>query len=72
MNKVFSMIITGLFFSWLLLQPVLAQDAGGPKLVVPEMAHDFGKVKEGAVVEHAFQVLNKGDQPILIEKVQPG
>jgi len=41
-------------------------------MVLPERAHDFGEVEEGNVAEHAFQVLNKGDQPLEIKRVNPG
>jgi len=29
-------------------------------------------VKEGQVLEHAFQIFNHGDQPLEIKKVNPG
>ncbi len=44
----------------------------GPKIVIPEGLFDFGEVKEGIVLEHSFQILNKGDQPLQIVKVRPG
>jgi hypothetical protein len=51
---------------------VLAQETHGPRLVIEEKAHDFGKVQEGHVIEHTFRILNKGDQPLLIGRVKPG
>ena len=41
-------------------------------MVLPERSYDFNDVEEGKVVEHAFKVLNKGDEPLEIRKVNPG
>jgi hypothetical protein len=41
-------------------------------MVLPERVFDFKDVEEGKVVEHAFRVLNKGDQPLQITNVNPG
>jgi hypothetical protein len=49
-----------------------AQQANGPKMVLPEKLHDAQEVKEGEIVKHSFPVLNKGDQPLEIKRVQPG
>jgi len=49
-----------------------AQTPSGPSIVLPERSFDFKDVEEGKVVEHAFRVLNKGDQPLEIKKVNPG
>ena len=49
-----------------------AQTPSGPSMVLPERSFDFKDVEEGKVVEHAFRVLNKGDQPLEIKKVNPG
>ena len=49
-----------------------AQTPSGPSIVLPERSFDFKDVEEGKVVEHAFRVLNKGDQPLEIRKVNPG
>ncbi|MDY7036880.1 MAG: hypothetical protein SV375_12050 [Thermodesulfobacteriota bacterium] len=51
--------------------PCWAQETLGPKMVLKENAFDFKQVKQGEVIEHAFKVLNKGDQPLEI-KVRPG
>jgi len=53
------------------LAPCWAQETLGPKMVLKENSFDFKQVKQGEVIEHAFQVLNKGDQPLEI-KVKPG
>ncbi|MFI5157198.1 MAG: DUF1573 domain-containing protein [Chitinophagales bacterium] len=35
------------------------------------MNRDFGKIAEGQKLEVAFRFKNAGDQPLIIEKVQP-
>lgn len=52
--------------------PALAEQSQGPKMVLKEQAFDFGKVRQGEVIKHAFTVLNKGDQPLKIIRVKPG
>ena len=44
----------------------------GPKMMIKEPSFDFKDVKEGATIEHTFQVLNMGDQTLKIKKVKPG
>jgi hypothetical protein len=41
-------------------------------MVLPERSFDFNEVEEGKTLEHAFKVLNKGDQPLEIRRVNPG
>jgi hypothetical protein len=48
------------------------QEVHGPKMVIKEQVSDFGEVMEGAVVNHTFQVINEGDQTLLIKDVKPG
>jgi hypothetical protein len=48
------------------------EEPKGPKLVLKEPSFDFGAVKEGEVIEHAFKVLNEGDQVLEIQDVKPG
>jgi hypothetical protein len=67
--------IYGIITLFLILTPgfhVLAQEGTGPVLVLNEKIYDFGKVKQGEVIEHTFGVFNKGDQPLLIGRVKPG
>jgi hypothetical protein len=52
--------------------PSLAQPVSGPVMFFQESHHDFKEVNEGAVVEHAFKVENRGDQVLEIKKVNPG
>ena len=64
-----SLLALCLIFSAL---PAVAQETAGPLLVTEEISFDFKEVKEGAVLEHVFKILNKGDQTLKIEKVKPG
>ena len=58
------------FFSLFSFSP--AQTPSGPSMVLPERSFDFQEVEEGKTVEHAFKVLNRGDQPLEITNVNPG
>ena len=49
-----------------------AQQTSGPKMVLPEKLYNAQEVKQGDVVKHDFPVLNEGDQPLEIKRVQPG
>ena len=49
-----------------------AEAASGPKMVLKELEFDCGEVKEGAVIEHTFSVLNRGDETLEIIRVKPG
>jgi hypothetical protein len=51
---------------------VLGQDGKGPRMTVVEREFDFKEVKEGAVLEHTFKILNKGNEPLKIISVKPG
>ncbi len=52
-------------------QPLPAQEQKGPQLELKEAAYDFGKVVEGARLQHVFQVRNTGDASLDIQRVQP-
>jgi len=41
-------------------------------MVLPEKSFDFKEMVEGKAAEHVFKVLNKGDKPLEITKVNPG
>lgn len=45
--------------------------AGMPKttMTFDEQRHDFGTIKEGAVVKHTYHVRNTGSNPLLIARV---
>jgi hypothetical protein len=59
-------------FQGVQMSPPLAQGSGSPRLILEEKSHDFGKVREGDVIEHTFRIFNKGDEPLLIGRVTPG
>lgn len=42
----------------------------GPQIELKEATYDFGKVVEGANLQHVFEVGNTGDAPLDIQKVQ--
>ncbi|MFO7737940.1 MAG: DUF1573 domain-containing protein [Desulfatiglandaceae bacterium] len=44
----------------------------GPGMVIKSPVADFGEVMEGAEVNHTFDVINEGDQTLLIKDVKPG
>ena len=53
--------------------PAFSQDSQGiPLLALKERQFDFGKVKEGSSITHAFTIQNKGSVPLEIKKVSPG
>jgi len=41
-------------------------------MVLPEKLYNAQAVKQGDVVAHDFPVLNEGDRPLEIKRVQPG
>jgi hypothetical protein len=43
-----------------------------PRLVFPEIKHDFGTVMEGVEIKHDFIIENKGKGPLKIHGVRPG
>ena len=57
------------FFS----QPLPAQEQQkkGPQIELKEATYDFGKVVEGAKLQHVFEVGNTGDAALEIQRIQP-
>ena len=52
--------------------PLPAQEQKkGPRIEVKEAAYDFGKVVEGAKLQHVFEVGNTGDAALDIQRIQP-
>lgn len=49
------------------------EEPDGPVAVInfPNKDHDFGTIKEGAVVEHTFAFTNNGEVPLIISNAQP-
>ncbi len=62
-----SMMMASLVFAG----PLAALDNQGPKIEIKDMRHDFGKVIQGTKAEYVFEVKNVGNEPLVIEKVQP-
>lgn len=51
---------------------VNAEDPNGPKMLIKETVFDFKEIKAEEYIEHTFAVLNEGDQPLEISKVNTG
>jgi hypothetical protein len=45
-------------------------EKGAPKILAEQSAYDFGKVKQGATVEHTFKIRNAGNADLKIEKAR--
>jgi hypothetical protein len=43
-----------------------------PRMVIPEMAFDFGFAPQNSSISHVFWIYNRGDDTLKIEKVVPG
>ena len=43
-----------------------------PKAVLPERIYEFEPIVEGVVVSPMFILQNKGDAPLIIEKIKTG
>ena len=75
-TKRWQKLVLCVFFSLSLVSFCLttgwAQKTSGPKMVLPEKLYNAQAVKQGDVVTHDFPVLNEGDQPLEIKRVQPG
>jgi hypothetical protein len=42
----------------------------GPQIVIPGPAFQFGTLAEGDKVEHIFTIVNRGDEPLVIDRVR--
>ena len=60
----------------LLVMALLAHSEGpasaAPKIEIKEKVFNFKEMIDGQTVEHAFQVQNRGDQPLEIQRIKPG
>jgi hypothetical protein len=52
-------------------QALSAQEQKGPQIGIKEAVYDFGKVVEGAKLQHVFEVGNTGDAVLEIQRIQP-
>ncbi|WP_317206665.1 DUF1573 domain-containing protein [Hymenobacter sp. 15J16-1T3B] len=51
-------------------QPANAKEkANGPAITFAESKYDFGKIKQGDVVEHVFKFKNTGNAPLVISNI---
>ena len=51
---------------FLVALPVIA--LAGPRIAVDNPVYDFGEIKEGMIVEHAFVISNAGDAPLVFTR----
>jgi len=69
-------LLYGTAFLIFLITPSLTtgwdQQAVGPRIILEEKYFDAKQIKEGEIIEHTFTVLNIGDRPLEIKKVNPG
>ncbi len=72
MTRLFTLVSLCVLLCFGLLSSSPGQTPSGPSMVLSEKSFDFKEVAEGKVVEHSFKVLNKGDQPLEIQNVNPG
>ncbi len=72
MKRLFTLASLCIVLCFLLFTSSPAQIPSGPSMVLTEKSFDFNEVEEGKVVEHAFKVLNKGNQLLEIKNVNPG
>lgn len=48
---------------------LLAPTPPGPFITFTEVAHDFGDIEQGDMVEYVFEFTNTGDAPVVISNV---
>jgi hypothetical protein len=46
-----------------------AEEIKGPKIFGKEMKFDFGKVVQGSEATHIFEIVNKGSELLVIDRV---
>ena len=52
--------------------PFISDGASGPRLLIEAKEFDLKEVQEGKPIAHTFKVLNKGDQTLEIQRINPG
>ena len=72
MRKIFFLFCIALSLGMIHSDLCLSEETVHPKLVLSENLFDAQKVKEDAVIEHTFDILNRGKGPLEIRKVKPG
>jgi hypothetical protein len=48
-----------------------AQEPREPKIIAREVQYDFGKIVQGTMASHVFEIRNGGSGPLDIERVAP-
>ncbi len=69
-QKVFAIMLVAVAAGFF-CQPLPAQESKGPQIEIKEATYDFGKVVEGARLQHVFEVGNTGDAALDIQRIQP-
>lgn len=62
-------------FAWVLgfLAAACASEvSGAPEIFCAEPNHNFGTLSNTEKIQHEFRIQNRGDSPLLIEKLKPG
>ena len=72
MRKIFFLLCIALSMGLIHSDLCRSEETVHPKLILPEHLFDAEKVKEDAVIEHTFKILNRGKGPLEIRKVKPG
>jgi len=62
------MLIRIICFSIIVLIPAVA--LAQPRIVFDSDSYDFGKVAADSVLEHVFIVCNKGNEDLIIRKIE--
>ncbi len=72
MKFILSSVFTFAFFLFTVAQtPVVQSNIGKEdKLMLKETAFDFGKIAQGKPVTHIFEVVNTGNETMILENVQ--
>jgi hypothetical protein len=68
LSKILSLFFIVLIFS--IPRSISAQDA--PKISLPEVEWDFGKIPKGGIVSHKYLIKNQGTKVLRIISVSPG
>lgn len=72
MKFILSIVFTLVFFLFTVAQTPVPQSNIGKedKLMLKETAFDFGKIAQGKPVTHIFEVVNTGNEMMVLENVQ--
>ncbi|HXG94080.1 MAG TPA: DUF1573 domain-containing protein [Blastocatellia bacterium] len=65
-------IIAALTLALLMAIAAVAQSGPAPKIAIDSPTYDFGEIKAGTPLRHAFKVKNEGKADLEIKSVAPG